>query len=128
MKKLRRVNRKRYIVLDQIKFQCNEDEDDDDNGSGNDEESWVCVEKDCTGEIVVNGEEILADKSTSHTCQPCLKLSQLNRGYIDGYYFEKQDNDVWKCENCECKIRTRTNENSLQYPHSDKMHQCISLS
>ena len=90
--------------------------------------SWVCVQDICKAEILVNNEEIIVQKSTSHTCLPCLKMTDMKRGQLDGFYFERQDDDQWKCENCECKIQTNPNENSLKYPHSDKMHKCISES
>ena len=120
------MNKRALIVLDNIKFKCNEEDEDDEDDK--DEESWICVGEGCKAEILVNNEEIFVEKSTSHTCKPCLKMTVMNRGQLDGYYFERQDNEQWKCENCECKIQTKQNENSLKYPHSAKMHKCISES
>ena len=130
---MKRTIKKGKIVLDQIKFQYKEDdneEDDDDKP-----ETWLCVDGNCSAEITVHDDQILLEdvsEKNFHKCKPVLKMTIMKTGMLDGFHFEKQEQDQeknpiikWKCTKCECTLQTHSDDLILKYPHSEKMHKCI---
>ena len=118
------IGKKGKVVIDQLKFTCLDDEEEDENDEQL--ETWVCTDRSWEAIILIENDDILLDKNNpnySHTCKPCIKMTQIE-GLLDGYHFQMTSENVWKCVNCECVIRTHTDGFCLKHLHSDKMHQC----